>query len=423
MSEVRPRMGAGVRPCGLVACADPGTGLPISDADASTFDDDTATGDVTSDAQPAGDGKICEPPSALGAPPLTLLDSFDVTLTEGAYYLTHLLDIEVDPASGRIYAAGVGGVCVFEDDGESVSLLGIIGDLQSPDRIELVGPDRYVASAPEGGLMVFDASDPAHPVKLGGKALLGASGAAWANGLLYQLTHTGSLLVLDVATGGPIPTLALVEGLAHPWDLTVEGDYAFVADHVMGLVVLDLTLPLEPTIVAVASELAGVHEVAVDGDRLYAAVGSAGLQIVDVSDPTSPILMGGVATGGALISVTPAGDRVWGADQRDVVVFDVADPDAPSLLAGHETDEWAMHVHADGDRAWVANWRKLDLYRHDPAVLAPKLRIELGIIYVAAGQSAAQLSLRNQGGAPLEIAHIGATDPRIVIDAAGALRR
>ena len=126
----------------LAACDVPTAPSSIPPADLPGSAGDTALpGDGTPESEPAPDVPVpdqgnapsvpewsppgCEAPPTLPADPLWLVDAVDEPDEPGGYQLTHLTDVAIEPGGGRVYAAGIGGLHVFDVSDGGLDLIGI----------------------------------------------------------------------------------------------------------------------------------------------------------------------------------------------------------------------------------------------------------------------------------------------------------
>jgi hypothetical protein len=142
--------------------------------------------------------------------------------------------------------------------------------------VKVVGNYAYIALN-QGGLAVFDISNPANPVRVGGYDTSG-----WAYGV------------------------------------AVSGNYAYVADSEAGLQVIDVSNPANPVRVGGYDTSGAAAGVAVSGSYAYVADGRAGLEILDVSNPANPVHVGSRDTSrdtsGDALGVVVVADRIYVAD-------------------------------------------------------------------------------------------------------------
>ena len=145
-------------------------------------------------------------------------------------------------------------------------------------------------------------------------------------------------------------------------DVTVSGDYAYVADVSGGVQTIDISDPTSPVHLDefLASENYQSDILAV-GDRLFIADGLNGFRIMDISDPASPQpaklyntpqYIRGVNADGNLAFASEASLDI--NDPSMLYIFDVGDPDTLSLLGSQEVPAWGQYVDIAGDFAFVA---------------------------------------------------------------------
>ncbi|WP_224248513.1 LVIVD repeat-containing protein [Hyalangium gracile] len=129
-----------------------------------------------------------------------------------------------------------------------------------PVDVYVIKQHAYVVSInlgtriPNGGLTVFDVSDPAHPV------------------FKKQVTLAGDTYWNSV------------------W---AKGNALYVGSGKHGVIVYDITNPADPQLVrSVPGDTFDVHTIYIDGDRMYAqAAGANQVLIFDVSNPLEPVLL------------------------------------------------------------------------------------------------------------------------------------
>lgn len=244
-----------------------------------------------------------------------------------------------------------------------------------------VSGDRAYAAF-RNGLAVFDISDPARIVRLGGLELEGwISGLAVEGSLLCVVGEQLGLRVIDISDA------------AAPWErgafwtpgsataVAIKDGLAFVADGDAGLQVISLGRPELPVRIGGFGGINWTAGVAVDGNRVF-VVGHE-FNCLDVSNPAHPRLLGGLPFTQLLQSVAIAGDlAVVSGIQSPIQSVDIADPRHPRIVGGNNavgTDALAIIGH----EAWCAVYpgndritlKALDL--RDPLRL-PVLRESVG---------------------------------------------
>ena len=162
--------------------------------------------------------------------------------------------LTIDVSGDLAYMArwGSGGVLNITDV-SNPALPSVLSDTW-PGGIDLArdGTTLFLAnedSGSNGGLHVFDATDPAAPVEIGLWQPEAGSGNSYVYGVALQghlvyvaALHYSTLYVLDVAD--PTTPLQLAEAFVpNPRHVLVDGRYAYITSSSQGLTILDIGLP------------------------------------------------------------------------------------------------------------------------------------------------------------------------------------
>ena len=184
----------------------------------------------------------------------------------------------------------------------------------------------------EGVLEVFDVSVPSQPVLAGSAAMPEwAFEVAPAGHHVFVLTGS-SLQSVDISDPNHPSIVASlpVGGQA----MAVSRGYAYIA-HYPGVSVVNLADPRDPVWVADLPTVGGVNGLAISGDWAYLAEDMVGLQVVDISDPEVPRIVGtGTDPDGnplgtlACVAVRENLACLTDYDSR-VLMVDVSDPRRP----------------------------------------------------------------------------------------------
>jgi hypothetical protein len=168
----------------------------------------------------------------------------------------------------------------------------------------------YVAAG-RAGFMVFDVSDPAQPVRVGGAYTTGEARSVYVDGNRAYLAMgsfdtggcamdaQGRLVIMDVSNPALPVRLGEYRLNGAGESVVVSNNIAYVAVGEGGLQVVDASDPTKPVGVGSFLPAAFVGSVAIGGSYIYATVGGDGLQVVDVSNPAKPVCVGRYSTGDA----------------------------------------------------------------------------------------------------------------------------
>ncbi|MFH1360984.1 MAG: PKD domain-containing protein [Candidatus Omnitrophota bacterium] len=186
-------------------------------------------------------------------------------------------------------------------------------------------------------------------------------------------------------------------GLERAYGVYVLGDYAYVADHVLGLKVIDIHDPANPIIVGsydapnsnsvyalgnyvyltvgtslkiidvsnpyepnlTGSFTASASGVYVSGDYAYVAAGYDGLKIINISNPANPVFIGSYDP---YESDPPFAESVYVVDNYaylaygtiGLVIVDIGNPAVPILAGSYNLESYARDVYVLNNYAYVA---------------------------------------------------------------------
>lgn len=172
----------------------------------------------------------------------------------------------------------------------------------------------------------------------------------------YVADMEHGLRIIDISD---LTTPAEVGSYDTPGDakgVTVSGNYAYVATDWVGLSIIDISDPTTPAEVGFYDTPEDAKDVAVVGNYAYVAEGWTGLRIIDVSDPTNPSEAGFYDTPGSALAVAVAGNYAYVANEGDscLLIIDVSDPTNPSEVGFYNTPGAALGVAVVGNYAYVA---------------------------------------------------------------------
>jgi hypothetical protein len=171
-------------------------------------------------------------------------------------------------------------------------------------------------------------------------------------------------LIADVTN--PHQPLAVASSpLGRAWDVTIQGDFAYVTTTRTStvdprLVVLDVSNPAVPVIMGqVSFQNAGDPRIAARGNHVYVTTGSGGagpgVRVFDVTDPALPVSVGFLLIQGAR-SIAVHGDLLLVGGLSAFRVFDLANPSAPALIGVIPFLPTGGSISTRGDLAYTSDW-------------------------------------------------------------------
>jgi hypothetical protein len=198
----------------------------------------------------------------------------------------------------------------------------------------------------EGGMAVYDMSDPRNPVPVythrnaDTETMLEPHGYGFSEGKLAYCTLTGIIVwdISDLSAPQKLGSLPLGSGSGYGhtcWSVSYQAPYAYVGTGTGGLHVVDLTDPTEPVLLNSLStaQLGGVpiHNVHVVGNLLVAtrSQSGAGYVTVDISNPATPTLITADSSTNvpSIYSAHLNGNRLYGMGvDSQLYIHDISDP-------------------------------------------------------------------------------------------------
>lgn len=357
--EIRRRLCALAALLLLCACGPDKATAPPGDSGSDSAIDDSAT-DTAETWLPLP--ASCVAPSPLAEDPLVMLGSNRVGQVDGSPFMEA---IDVEQRDGLVFAVGQGGLTIF-DVSDPAAPARIYGPWESGrgklHRVELVRAGLLATSQRDDGVLLWDVSDPSASEELGTITGSGMEGLYAEDDLLYVTVRDEGLRVYDLTDASAPALVASAPGLSSPWELTATGDgWLYAADNTLGVVPIDARDPLAPVIGAPLAMDGPTLHVRYADDRVYAAIGGDGVAILDVSERGAPTLLSVVPTGGSAVMTDVSEGRLWVADHEGVATLDLS-VDPPSPIQREDVEQFALAVDAEGSSAFVGDWNLLEIW-------------------------------------------------------------
>ena len=320
--------------------------------------------------------------------------------------LIELLDVEVDLGAGRAYAVGQGGLFVYDLDPPTALGAFPPGGHGRYHHLELLGNDLLALSNRDSGITIVDTSSEPYQ-EVTSRFLQGAQGMTYVEPYLLVVNAQGSLAVLEINDSNQLTEVEVLEGLASPWNIAIDGSWAYV-----GLVPIDLSNPENPLLQDAVATAGGAQDLTLANGHAYVATGATGIEVFSLTQPDAPQSIGLIEYGTAIVSVSSDSGLLWGVGHEDLVALDISVPSEPMPLAIESTPQYGMHVTAAGSTAWVADWNLLDQFSIDKTQLAPAADPSPRELFLNRSGSGT-ITLRNRGASPLLITGAASEDNRL----------
>lgn len=298
---------------------------------------------------------------------------------------------QVTLSGGNLFITDKDSALYVLDADISLSSLGITSTEKQQGNAKAVAVDEHYAyMAYTGqGLRVIDVSNPEAPwevaaydspgesidVTLSGDFIYLADGSAGLRVLFLESSESDSPQVTEIA---------LSDSPGEASSVYVLGQTAYLADGSAGLGIISLENPSQPETLGWEDTPGNAQDVAVLGDYAYVADGFSGLRVINILDGTKPAEVAAFDTPGEAKAVVlrkiTQEDRIlaYVADaEGGLRVIDVTDLNNLFELGFFTTYETVLDVQLSGENAYLAagNWGLLIVNISDPAYIS-----ELGFI-------------------------------------------
>ncbi len=153
----------------------------------------------------------------------------------------------------------------------------------------------YIAGWGDGILTIINISDPTNPYETGYYDPNGSADAVTINGnYAYLISGEGGFMIIDISDSvNPVIAASIYSNLREPSGIALNGDYAYVTDRgpIMGhggLHIINIGDPANPLEVGFLSTEDRPRDITVNGNYAYVANSRSGLWIIDINDPENP---------------------------------------------------------------------------------------------------------------------------------------
>ncbi len=157
------------------------------------------------------------------------------------------------------------------------------------------------------------------------------------------------------------------DSLGVALDISVSGDYAYIADVENGLVILDISYPSNPYLATAEPTHGSARAILATGN--YAFVGTdAGIDIYDVRDPYHPYFMSLYTSEGPVNSMEIYDNMAIVSTSTGIELLDLQDYQSIHTIARFTIA--SRHTHTVNDTIYVANGdiRRIDITTVDSPI-------------------------------------------------------
>jgi hypothetical protein len=216
-----------------------------------------------------------------------------------------------------------------------------------------------LVAASDAGLVIVNINDPTSPEQIASFDTPGlAKNVTVAGNYAYVADAYMGMRIIDISDPrNPTETGYFVtEGRANA--IAVEGNYAYIADGDSGFTIIDISNPASPRELGFLGQLGTAYDIDVDGNYAYVAIGDQGMAVVNVSNRNSPSRIALADTPGAAYGLCKDGNYAYVADYSGgLMILNIATPSSPDEVGSADLGGLALDVVIYGDYAYFAMYR------------------------------------------------------------------
>src|SRR5438270_2676798 len=272
-------------------------------------------------------------------------------------------DVDVN-GNFAFVAAGASGLQVVNVGNRSNPV--IAGSLALPGNandVKLLSNLAYVAAG-SAGVHIIDVNNPLTPIRLGTLSTGANALNVAVRGTKVYVANGSNLLIADVtnpASPAQISTLPL-NGFIQGVDVDTQRNLAVIAAGTSGIYVIDISNPAAPVLLGTAST-GDARDVTIQGNFVFVADFQRSTTSVDITSPRTPTVLSHILDpnlGGFLQDIVLSGNFALAADVKFVNGIPITDiSDAHNLtpraiLNFPQRDDNAMGIAADSNLLYPA---------------------------------------------------------------------
>jgi hypothetical protein len=221
--------------------------------------------------------------------------------------------------------------------------------------IDVHGDIAYVACEFDG-MQILDITDRTAPVLIG---TFNLGDGEWTNGVsvsgnyAYLARGWDGLRVVDLST---MQAVARIDSLAYAYGLKIVGNHLFVnyGDPECPLAIVDISNPLSPQTLGIYHPPEDILSFALDGETAYIADHLHGLRMVDISNPQNPIEVQRYSRYGVDYDVMVSGNMAYVRENLKLKIMDIADLQHPLELGFYELNWSYQDLKVVGNVGYMA---------------------------------------------------------------------
>ena len=269
--------------------------------------------------------------------------------------LTSCGGIKTTPASSQTKTSvPFTGTIAIPTDINPLQVIGQIGG--QTQAVSISGNNAFVGVGYR--MLTLNINDPSSPKEIGSSELLKGQvlDISIQGNFAYVAAGGAGLYIIDISNPVLPKTLGNFNSRGYSEGVIVEKNYAYLCDGPNGLVIVDISDPTQPQLISTLYDLNYVYDAAVQEPYVYLAAAGAGVLVADISDKAKPVEIGNFDTPGNAFGIAASGKDIYVADGwGGLQVLDASDIKNIKAKATHVTPGWAMDVTVSDNTVAVAD--------------------------------------------------------------------
>ncbi len=203
-------------------------------------------------------------------------------------------------------------------------------ELSFSNGVYVEGQYAYLSSL-ASGFNIIDISDPTNPYEISSFGYIRGRSITKRDNFIYTAGGytCGSVAIYNVSDPYYPSEVGVYHTNEDSWELSLQGDHAYVAFESDGLHIIDISNPYTISMVGHVGTSGKTFDVSVIDTIAYVADGAEGLRIIDVSDPFNPNHISQYYTDGYATHIKTTENLVFMSDDYCFRIIDVSNPYSP----------------------------------------------------------------------------------------------
>jgi len=243
------------------------------------------------------------------------------------------------------------------------------GDFLNGGAYELArrGNYLYVASGSydDNGLYIFDISNPESPLPISYYYYGSPQEITLHGDYAFMAGNSGTSIILDISDPYNPTLVSDYRAGGITWGVAVKDNYAYLANF-NGLVIVNIADIENPLVVDTLDDgNEDLYDAIIYKDYLVTA-GNGRIKVRDISMPSTPVDVTVLSMGGDIKALTPYGNYIFAAGPfPSFTILDMTDPTAPEIIGSHTISGQVQDVAFFDEYAFVIDQYGLMSYHVD----------------------------------------------------------